>query len=48
MKEKTKLSDELRRYGYVFSVKKSFALAVGAMVLMVVLGHLAIKQKLKQ
>ena len=39
MKEKTKLSDELRRYGYVFSVKRSFALAAGAMLLMVVLGR---------
>lgn len=36
---KTNLSDELRRYGYVFSVKRSFGLAFGAMVLMVVLGR---------
>lgn len=37
--EKAKLSDELRRYGYVFSVKRSFGLAFGAMVVMVLLGR---------
>ena len=39
MREREKLSDELRRYGYVFSVKRSFGLAFGAMLFMVVLGR---------
>ncbi|MCR4999636.1 MAG: hypothetical protein K6A05_07350 [Lachnospiraceae bacterium] len=39
MKEKTTLSDELRRYGYVFSMKKSFLMAFFGMALMVLLGR---------